>query len=58
MHESRVAEKRDRQFPIVPSINSTSEDLVDQVVYGAMQEVVPWELEEKILYEASSAPSY
>lgn len=45
-HELRVLEERDRKSTVDTRIDSSRKYLVYQVIYHAMQEIIPRELEE------------
>lgn len=44
-----ISKEADDKLAIVPSIYTSSENLMNNIVYNAVQEVVPRELAEEVL---------
>lgn len=49
LHQSGIPEQRNGQLAIETTIDPAREDLVDEIVNDAVQEVVPWEFKEQVL---------
>ncbi len=58
MHEPRVPEQRHRQLSVVSTVDTPSQDLVNEVVDDTMQEIVPRELEKQVLQMPLSGRNY
>ena len=41
-----IPEQRDYQLPVITRIHSSSQHLMQKIIDGAMQEIIPWVLEE------------
>ena len=53
MHQACIPEQGYCELSIKTTVDSAGKDLMDQIIHYAMQEVVPWKVEEQILRERS-----